>query len=146
MRGLHNNYLLIVSGISRLEHSIWHIQFVSYFLNKFVDNCSNLHRVYKISITAHKQTDKDFNCVPSIYKNFVTQESARLNSTIMGAAASQATDKARRILSTEQDHRLLMVGLDFAGKTTILYRIKLREPITTMPTIGFQVNVIYIYC
>ncbi|XP_054246222.1 ADP-ribosylation factor 1-like isoform X1 [Indicator indicator] len=32
--------------------------------------------------------------------------------------------------------RLLMVGLDAAGKTTILYRLKLGETVTTIPTIG----------
>jgi ADP-ribosylation factor 1/2 len=32
--------------------------------------------------------------------------------------------------------RILMVGLDGAGKTTILYRLKLGETVTTIPTIG----------
>lgn len=41
----------------------------------------------------------------------------------------------------KQDIRILMVGLDAAGKTTILYQLKLNEPITnTMPTIGFNVE------
>ena len=52
-------------------------------------------------------------------------------------------NKAKRILSTEKDHRILMVGLDNAGKTTILYRIKLNEVITTVPnSLGFQVETI----
>ena len=29
-----------------------------------------------------------------------------------------------------------MVGLDAAGKTTILYKLKLGEVVTTIPTIG----------
>jgi len=29
-----------------------------------------------------------------------------------------------------------MVGLDAAGKTTILYKLKLGEIVTTIPTIG----------
>lgn len=33
---------------------------------------------------------------------------------------------------------LLMVGLDGAGKTTILYKLKLGETLCTMPTIGFN--------
>ncbi|KAF0905430.1 hypothetical protein E2562_004406 [Oryza meyeriana var. granulata] len=32
--------------------------------------------------------------------------------------------------------RILMVGLDAAGKTTILYKLKLSEIVTTIPTIG----------
>ena len=36
--------------------------------------------------------------------------------------------------------RILMVGLDAAGKTTILYKLKLGEIVTTIPTIGTYVN------
>lgn len=36
--------------------------------------------------------------------------------------------------------RILMVGLDAAGKTTILYKLKLKEVVTTIPTIGFNVE------
>ena len=32
------------------------------------------------------------------------------------------------------------MGLDAAGKTTILYRLKLGEVVTTIPTIGFNVE------
>ena len=35
---------------------------------------------------------------------------------------------------------MLMVGLDAAGKTTILYRLKLGEVKRTTPTIGFNVE------
>ncbi|XP_056604522.1 ADP-ribosylation factor 4-like [Triplophysa dalaica] len=38
--------------------------------------------------------------------------------------------------------RILMVGLDAAGKTTILYKLKLGEIVTTIPTIGFNVETI----
>ena len=34
--------------------------------------------------------------------------------------------------------RALQVGLDAAGKTTILYKLKLGEIVTTIPTIGAQ--------
>lgn len=36
----------------------------------------------------------------------------------------------------KRDMRILMVGLDAAGKTTILYKLKLGEIVTTIPTIG----------
>ena len=35
-----------------------------------------------------------------------------------------------------------MVGLDAAGKTTILYKLKLAEVVTTIPTIGFNVETV----
>jgi ADP-ribosylation factor 1/2 len=38
----------------------------------------------------------------------------------------------------KRDMRILMVGLDAAGKTTILYKLKLGEIVTTIPTIGKQ--------
>lgn len=39
-----------------------------------------------------------------------------------------------------------MVGLDAAGKTTILYKLKLGEIVTTIPTIGkFIINPLNIY-
>merc|ERR1712100_476400 len=38
----------------------------------------------------------------------------------------------------KKEMRILMVGLDAAGKTTILYKLKLGEVVTTIPTIGFN--------
>lgn len=35
-----------------------------------------------------------------------------------------------------------MVGLDAAGKTTVLYKLKLGEIVTTIPTIGFNVETV----
>lgn len=36
----------------------------------------------------------------------------------------------------------ILVGLDAAGKTTILYKLKLGEIVTTIPTIGFNVETV----
>jgi len=36
--------------------------------------------------------------------------------------------------------RILLLGLDAAGKTTILYKLKLNENVVTIPTIGFNVE------
>ena len=38
--------------------------------------------------------------------------------------------------------RVLMVELDAASKTTILYKLKLGEIVTTIPTIGFNVETV----
>ena len=43
----------------------------------------------------------------------------------------------------KNDVRIVMVGLDGAGKTTILYQIKMGETIKTIPTIGFNVETLY---
>lgn len=45
----------------------------------------------------------------------------------------------QRIMSV-RDYRILMLGLDASGKTTILYLLKLGEIVSTIPTIGFNVE------
>lgn len=42
----------------------------------------------------------------------------------------------------QRETRMLMVGLDYVGKTTILYKLKLGEIVTTIPTIGFNVETV----
>ncbi len=37
-----------------------------------------------------------------------------------------------------------MISLDAAGKTTILYKLKLGEVITTIPTVGFNVETLQV--
>ncbi|KAJ2786720.1 Arf GTPase arf1 [Coemansia interrupta] len=46
------------------------------------------------------------------------------------------------VLAGKKEMRILMVGLDAAGKTTILYKLKLGEIVTTIPTIGFNVETV----
>ena len=46
------------------------------------------------------------------------------------------------ILLGKQQCRILMVGLDAAGKTTILYQLKLGEMTQTKPTLGFNVETV----
>mmetsp|Transcript_7803 Transcript_7803/g.13800 ORF Transcript_7803/g.13800 Transcript_7803/m.13800 type:complete len:182 (-) Transcript_7803:450-995(-) len=56
----------------------------------------------------------------------------------MGISFSKLFDS----LWGKKDMRILMVGLDAAGKTTILYKLKLGEIVTTIPTIGFNVETV----
>ena len=46
------------------------------------------------------------------------------------------------ILLGKTQCRILMVGLDAAGKTTILYQLKLGEMTNTAPTLGFNVETV----
>ncbi|KAJ6299047.1 hypothetical protein OIU76_020095 [Salix suchowensis] len=56
----------------------------------------------------------------------------------MGAIISRFS---RRFLP-KTEVRILMVGLDASGKTTILYKLKLGEIVRTVPTIGFNVETV----
>ena len=38
--------------------------------------------------------------------------------------------------------KIVMLGLDGAGKTTVLYKLKLNETVSTIPTIGFNVETV----
>ena len=43
-------------------------------------------------------------------------------------------------LFEKRDVRILMIGLDGAGKTTIMYKMKMNETVRTIPTIGFNLE------
>jgi len=46
------------------------------------------------------------------------------------------------LFSLRSEMRILMCGLDASGKTTCLYKLKLGEIVTTIPTIGFNVETV----
>ena len=56
----------------------------------------------------------------------------------MGLAISKLFDR----LFGKKEMRILMLGLDAAGKTTILYKLKLGEVVSSVPTIGFNVETV----
>lgn len=56
----------------------------------------------------------------------------------MGLTLAKLMDK----LWGNMEARILMLGLDAAGKTTITYKLKLGENLNTTPTIGFGVETI----
>ena len=45
-------------------------------------------------------------------------------------------------LFEKREMRILMLGLDAAGKTTILFKLKLGEVVQSIPTIGFNVETV----
>jgi len=50
--------------------------------------------------------------------------------------------KVLNSLSSKKERRILMLGLDAAGKTTILYQLKLSQQVQSVPTIGFNVETV----
>ncbi|XP_067109238.1 ADP-ribosylation factor-like protein 14 [Osmerus mordax] len=42
----------------------------------------------------------------------------------------------------QQEARVLLLGLDSAGKSTLLYKLKYNESVVTVPTIGFNVEML----
>eukprot|EP00490_Sorites_sp_Unknown_P019827 CAMPEP_0114683082 /NCGR_PEP_ID=MMETSP0191-20121206/57445_1 /TAXON_ID=126664 /ORGANISM="Sorites sp." /LENGTH=197 /DNA_ID=CAMNT_0001963855 /DNA_START=33 /DNA_END=626 /DNA_ORIENTATION=+ len=57
----------------------------------------------------------------------------------MGGFFSKIFDVISNI-GKNREMRILMLGLDAAGKTTILYKLQLGEVVHTIPTIGFNVE------
>jgi len=56
----------------------------------------------------------------------------------MGVALGKALSK----IFGNKEMRVLMLGLDAAGKTTILYKLKLGQGVSTIPTVGFNVETV----
>lgn len=62
----------------------------------------------------------------------------------MGNLISVVSKALRGLLDSfsERHAKILMLGLDAAGKTTVLYKVKLNEVVNTIPTIGFNVETV----
>ena len=58
----------------------------------------------------------------------------------MSSKAEKGTSALMDVLPSfsKEDFHLVMIGLDGAGKTTALYRMKLDQYLNTVPTIGFN--------
>ena len=66
-----------------------------------------------------------------------THLSLRIASNAMGLFLAKLTEFLKDWFASRS--RILLLGLDAAGKTTILYKLKFNETISTIPTIGFNV-------
>merc|ERR1712217_468655 len=60
----------------------------------------------------------------------------------MGLQGSKMMASLAKCVTGQKEMRVLMMGLDAAGKTTVLYKLKLGEVVTTIPTIGFNVETV----
>ncbi|CAN6230183.1 unnamed protein product, partial [Urochloa humidicola] len=57
-----------------------------------------------------------------------------------GVGMGQAIRKLFDSFFSTREMRVVMLGLDAAGKTTILYRLHMGEVLSTVPTVGFNVE------
>merc|ERR1719430_1271310 len=83
--------------------------------------------------------DQAYNCLIHFYKRLLN---FLLTSYLNSAAMGNMFATLFKGLFGKKEMRILMVGLDAAGKTTILYKLKLGEIVTTIPTIGFNVETV----
>ncbi|NXD87415.1 ARL11 protein, partial [Halcyon senegalensis] len=60
------------------------------------------------------------------------------SSILMGKLFSKGQQK--------RDARVVMLGLDFAGKSTLLYKLKSGQAVETCPTVGFNVESLQTPC
>ena len=84
-----------------------------------------------------------------MFRLFLVCFSSYKVSESMGATFGSYIGKALGSIVGKKKSRILMIGLDAAGKTTILYKLKLGEVITTIPTIGFNVETVcldHLFC
>lgn len=45
-----------------------------------------------------------------------------------------------KVFATKKPYSICMIGLDAAGKTTILYQMQMENTVATVPTIGFNIE------
>ena len=72
-------------------------------------------------------------------------DSSALSPNNVSATAARAAPQRSwfaSLLGKKEEKRIVFVGLNAAGKTTILYKLKLGEIVTTIPTIGFNVETV----
>ncbi|PHT45470.1 ADP-ribosylation factor 2 [Capsicum baccatum] len=79
-----------------------------------------------------------FNFCRDVFAIFVVRSRDHQQVSGMGLTFTKLFSR----LFAKKEMRILMVGLDAAGKTTILYKLKLGEIVTTIPTIGFNVETV----
>ncbi|KAG7471885.1 hypothetical protein MATL_G00102800 [Megalops atlanticus] len=115
---------------------------------KYRETCSclseyGLYRCWRLKV---HWTSKALLRTSSLCRELLpTHNSRKLVDCCQGGSAAIMGNIFGNLLKTligKKEMRILMVGLDAAGKTTILYKLKLGEIVTTIPTIGFNVETV----
>ena len=78
----------------------------------------------------------------SIFQNGFSHSIRRFPFYLPARPMGSYLSTIRRSLGFTRDVRVLLVGLDNAGKTTILYRLQLGEVLSTVPTVGFNIETV----
>ncbi|KAK2801901.1 hypothetical protein FQN51_005050 [Onygenales sp. PD_10] len=60
----------------------------------------------------------------------------------MANLISSAASYTRRLFTPDKEQPIILLGLDKAGKTSLLYRLKTGEKVDTIPTVGFNFEVV----
>ena len=60
----------------------------------------------------------------------------------MGALWSSISENVVSFFASGKDCRVLVLGLDFAGKTTFVKRLKMGTYVETKPTVGFNLETV----
>jgi small GTP-binding protein len=89
-----------------------------------------LKSIFKVTITKT-------SCVKKVY-----QVNSKVGQSFISFSMGPIFSKVFKKWFGNRETRVLMLGLDAAGKTTVLYKLKLGEHVTTIPTIGFNVETI----
>ncbi|XP_064393833.1 uncharacterized protein LOC135341252 [Halichondria panicea] len=82
--------------------------------------------------------------IPSLKNSVKNSWWTSIASYFARAASPKMGNTWQRVVKrfNQQEIKIIMVGLDAAGKTTTLYKLKLGEVVTTIPTLGFNVETV----
>ena len=77
-----------------------------------------------------------------IYENMEFTENEEINNNKEDEIENKNNQEEEPKKEEKQSYKILMLGLDNTGKTEILYLLKLGKKVTTIPTLGFNVETI----
>ncbi|KRZ17101.1 ADP-ribosylation factor 1-like 2 [Trichinella zimbabwensis] len=102
--------------------------------------------IFRVEVTPHPNSCQSASIPKPTSINFLMKSgSDHLSDTVQRCQSRMRSCTCLSLfkgLFGKKEVRILMVGLDAAGKTTILYKLKLGEIVTTIPTIGFNVETV----
>ncbi|KAH3765907.1 ADP ribosylation factor 1 [Pelomyxa schiedti] len=127
------------------DNDLWRSLFeVAYFQQHIqsniplLSNCGgNWRKLYSL---AHEKPVTFGSCVCSKSAHELLTAARTNDSSIFSMVSKAFSWMSKPKLPTKTN--ILLNGLDAAGKTTMLYKMKLGEVVTTIPTIGFNVETV----
>ena len=108
------------------------------------DNDPSFDSKYENKVQFNKQKDKTIKeCTISSQKNNYQPSHCVKNlvswvSSVGNKVGKETMAFIDTLPSLKEDYHVVTIGLDTAGKTTVLYRLKFDQYVNTVPTIGFN--------